>query len=343
MLSEMFGGKVSFIYLVGVTVMGVAVATTHLQLEESEPGVWPDVHLTRSRSHREVGSGEGAVKSVRNITKFPVCINDEDCGKISSQKGEDYRCFQYMCYPWNNSREERPFRSCQKNRDCLNLPEANGGDGNNGKCYRHFDRRKIQKGICLKESEAMECEDDKGCPSPLKCIINHCGDPVYHQALTMLPCQTSELCQDLRLGSECCIDFSGSIGGWKTSQAQWEKRCCEPPVGGSPLIRPPSNITKQQIKKIDATVKHMVNFGLDEMVCNGFEYEMMEKMENCFPYTTTTTTTPKPTTRKPTTKKPAVNAKQKTNGTTHLATRPNIQGSIAGIFLFLALHKRAFV
>ena len=50
------------------------------------------------------GSAEGSVElepeeeesypRLRNITIFPACISDYDC------KGEGYKCFQYMCYPW---------------------------------------------------------------------------------------------------------------------------------------------------------------------------------------------------------------------------------------------------
>ena len=37
---------------------------------------------------------ERSYPRLRNITIFPACISDYDC------KGEGYKCFQYMCYPW---------------------------------------------------------------------------------------------------------------------------------------------------------------------------------------------------------------------------------------------------
>ena len=37
-------------------------------------------------------------RELRNISAFPVCIADNDCQ-------DDFKCFQYMCYPWNRCRE----------------------------------------------------------------------------------------------------------------------------------------------------------------------------------------------------------------------------------------------
>ena len=59
------------------------------------------------------GSAEGSVDieleeeeeedfpRLRNITIFPACIADDDCHKyFSADKVQEYKCFQYMCYPW---------------------------------------------------------------------------------------------------------------------------------------------------------------------------------------------------------------------------------------------------
>ena len=60
-------------------------------------------HLPEGSGGLVEGSAEGSVDvepeevsypRLRNITIFPACISDYDC------KGEGYKCFQYMCYPW---------------------------------------------------------------------------------------------------------------------------------------------------------------------------------------------------------------------------------------------------
>ena len=43
---------------------------------------------------------QGDRPKARNITVFPPCVSDQDCTELSSTHKEDYRCFQYMCYPW---------------------------------------------------------------------------------------------------------------------------------------------------------------------------------------------------------------------------------------------------
>ena len=79
---------------------------------------------------------------VRDPSRYPACWDDSDCAQVSSEKGQEHKCYQYMCYPWH-SREE-PFRKCRRNRDCLELSEAEGGDGTNGKCYKHHERRSVR-------------------------------------------------------------------------------------------------------------------------------------------------------------------------------------------------------
>ena len=83
----------------------------------------------------------------RNITAHPACVNDGDCAVLSSGRGEDYRCFQYMCYPWRTT--DTAFRHCRRTSDCRRLQEAEGGLGEDGACWRHPDRRNVHSGICL--------------------------------------------------------------------------------------------------------------------------------------------------------------------------------------------------
>ena len=94
------------------------------------------------------------VKPQRHVDIFPPCIADEDCIHLSNNKKEDYKCFQYMCYPWKAS-EKGSFRSCKKSSDCKSLLIEEGGDGSDGDCYRHPNRRTVHTGICLDKRYKM--------------------------------------------------------------------------------------------------------------------------------------------------------------------------------------------
>ena len=93
----------------------------------------------------------------------------------------EHRCFMYMCFPWNNN--QGPFRSCKKTSDCGLLTEGEGGDGGDGRCYRHQSRRKVLRGICVQEEEMSYCEDHEDCPPDLRCVNRFCGENAYFQAL----------------------------------------------------------------------------------------------------------------------------------------------------------------
>ena len=84
----------------------------------------------------------------RNMTAHPACVNDEDCAGLSEARAEDYRCFQYMCYPWRRE-DSASFRHCRRTSDCRGLEEEEGGLGEDGTCWRHPDRRNVHSGICL--------------------------------------------------------------------------------------------------------------------------------------------------------------------------------------------------
>ena len=82
------------------------------------------------------GSAELVMEPYRNITDFPVCVTDDDCEQVSAEAGMNYRCFQYMCYPW--SKGSSTFRSCKRRSDCQGLEEEEAGNGEDGDCYRYF-------------------------------------------------------------------------------------------------------------------------------------------------------------------------------------------------------------
>ena len=87
--------------------------------------------------------------TIRDLEDYPVCVTDEDCLDISTETEKDYRCFQYMCYPWNDSEMGGVFRKCQAKDDCKEMGEEEGGDGGDGDCFRHPDRKQVLSGICL--------------------------------------------------------------------------------------------------------------------------------------------------------------------------------------------------
>merc|ERR1719322_1026201 len=79
--------------------------------------------------------------SVRDPTKYPVCISDSDCVSISEKENDSYACFQYMCYPYTGKDKKHPLRLCKKSSDCTKLSSKEGGDGADGECVRHHNRR----------------------------------------------------------------------------------------------------------------------------------------------------------------------------------------------------------
>ena len=107
-----------------------------------------------------------SVKAVRrNISQYPVCINDEvkqptayisglkpdcfqDCLIISDTEEDQFLCFQYMCFPWRRE-ETSPFMRCRRGSDCRGLQTAEGGQ--EWDCWRHSDRRNVHTGICLEK------------------------------------------------------------------------------------------------------------------------------------------------------------------------------------------------
>ena len=140
-----------------------------------------------------VGSGDLHREPFRDILAYPVCVTDEDCEDISMDTGADHRCFQYMCYPWAGGRgEQQPFRSCKKRSDCHGLMETEGGDGDDGDCYRHHDRRNVFAGICLHKEEMLPCSEHKDCPTHLRCTNFHCGEPEYYEGLKSEACPVSQ-------------------------------------------------------------------------------------------------------------------------------------------------------
>lgn len=168
-----------------------------------------------------------SVKAVRrNISQYPVCINDEDCLIISDTEEDQFLCFQYMCFPWRRE-EISPFMPCRRGSDCRVLQTAEGGQ--EWDCWRHSDRRNVHTGICLEKRETVPCYYHSDCEDDLRCVVGHCGDPEYFRALAEMPCTEDDLCDDLGLGPECCLDIAGGVASLQRGERDgvWGKRCCD--------------------------------------------------------------------------------------------------------------------
>ena len=73
----------------------------HLPAEGSGGGVEGSAEGSVDIELEEDEEKEEDFPRLRNITIFPACIADDDCHKyFSADKVQEYKCFQYMCYPW---------------------------------------------------------------------------------------------------------------------------------------------------------------------------------------------------------------------------------------------------
>ena len=159
--------------------------------------------ISATRAGRSTGS------HTRNLTAFPACVADIDCEAISIERSEHFKCFQFMCFPWNNEKLQSPYKSCQKKSDC-NSSEMD--------CLRHQDRRNVLRGICLHESDLLSCFSHTDCPDGQQCLVGWCtGQPEYLEAIAEMGCDSDNFCEDLLLGDACCYDLRGAVlpeGSW---------------------------------------------------------------------------------------------------------------------------------
>lgn len=233
--------------------------------------------VSQARTSSSPGSEYGS--ALRNISVYPPCATDGDCAT-------DHKCMQYMCYPWKTS---TGFRWCSKDDDCESLMRREGGDGNNGLCFRHPDRDNIHFGICLQKIETKRCYSHGDCPRHLRCVNGYCGDRNYYEALKKRQCEDDSICEQLLTGEMCCYDLSAAEQ-WSHGHMRWIKKCCNNP-SGHPVMRPSKHLSHHQMKKLDKGIAQLAPMFLDTVICEGLEYSMMTELESCQLYTTTTTTT----------------------------------------------------
>ena len=87
----------------------------------------------------------------KDLARFPVCLTDDDCRYMTEGGDADYKCFQYRCFPWNDPEVQGDFRSCKVKEDCLELGVEEEGDGSDGVCFKHQDKRNIFRGMCVSQ------------------------------------------------------------------------------------------------------------------------------------------------------------------------------------------------
>merc|ERR1712106_861895 len=205
----------------------------------------------------------GVEAGMRDVSRYPACVVDEGA-----------------------------FRTCKKRSDCEKLLQDEGGDGGNGDCYRHPDRRTVHTGICLDRREIVPCFDHASCATDLKCTNGVCGDSEYFKALGDMQCEDDDLCEDLLLGSQCCFDIHGGVASWSNAGAgaEWGKTCCD--NEHSPVKRPRQGLTRQEMAKLDKKIMTFYTpWGLDQIICEGLDYQIMLKLSSCQEFTTSTSTT----------------------------------------------------
>jgi len=189
-----------------------------------------------------VATARAQTMSKRNMTLFPPCMEDDDCKSISAEKGSDFKCFQYMCFPWNDDHLTEEFKTC-RTEDC----------GEDEGCWRHWNTKDITKGICLHKSELEKCEPQDECSAGLSCVNGYCGDPSYLEYLSDLSCAENQYqCQDL-LDQLCCYDLSGPHSTWREGEG-WKMRCCN----NEEEVIPPKTIQSIDHKnKLEKTLQEL--------------------------------------------------------------------------------------
>ena len=121
---------------------------------------------------------------------YPPCLQNEDCEK--NHRLTDHACFQYFCYPWKTTpteageADDSGLTLCRRSKDC-----AEGRD-----CVRNYDRRGVSKGVCLEESDTLDCIAHEECEGETpKCCNGYCCSQEYFDAILTLPCTSDLGCQ----------------------------------------------------------------------------------------------------------------------------------------------------
>jgi len=139
-------------------------------------------------------------QAAKKKSPFKACIDDSDC----TEQGDDFACFQYLCYPWKDDSKipkEDKMQTCKSKEQCPKELD----------CHRHSDRRNIFKGLCMEpiidcsENGESDCKapGNKG-PNRACCNGAVCCKQEYFDQLKSLPCVSHEPCRDMGYGQYCC-------------------------------------------------------------------------------------------------------------------------------------------
>ena len=129
-----------------------------------------------------------------NDTKtYPPCLQNEDCKK--NHLLQDHACFQYFCYPWKKTSEDRPGGEEEEEEDApLKLCRKSKQCSEGQTCFRNYNRRGVSNGVCLDKAEVEDCVTHEDCPDK-KCCNGYCCSQQYFEALMTLPCTSDMGCQ----------------------------------------------------------------------------------------------------------------------------------------------------
>ena len=125
----------------------------------------------------------------KDLKMFPVCINDEDCNRISIGTNETYTCFMYMCFPWETPALQGKFRTCKQPQDC----RVEGSEPEEEVCFQH--KRNVG-GLCVPKRIQNKCWSHTECvKTEEKCVNGHCAEEKYFEALRKMGCETDKFCE----------------------------------------------------------------------------------------------------------------------------------------------------
>jgi len=165
---------------------------------------------------------------------FTACIDDSDC----AEQGQDFACFQYLCYPW---KDDTKLPKADQKKTCKSNDHCDPGQ----ECYRHPDRRNIYKGLCMEpvvdcsENGESDCKQpgNKG-PNRACCNGAYCCHADYFAQLKELPCVSHQPCKDMGYGQFCCPD--------KTNATLPSTCCNTDPNPPPPTTRKPQRVVEDR-------------------------------------------------------------------------------------------------
>jgi len=117
-----------------------------------------------------------------------ACIDDSDCVKL----GHKYSCFLYYCHNWVDPDPLRPH--CQADWQCED----------EHKCFRHWNLREVDNGICLSNYQVKTCDVHSDCHEGDHCCGMYCCSQQYYRQWEDFACFSDMQCRSWKTGNYCC-------------------------------------------------------------------------------------------------------------------------------------------